>query len=248
MASTSHAVAVRPSHAITGRNGLVDKYFYLAMSLLAVALVVWGFGGTVNSNLLKADVPRPSILWVHAAAFSTWVLFFVLQSALVRTHNVRVHRSLGWFGAALGAFMVPLGITTAIIMARFRTHQLHQADAALFLSVPFLDITCFAVFFTLAVCWRKKPELHRRLIFIATTVLLAAAFGRLPYLGDHSFFYVGVDAVILLGVVRDLLVNRRIHIIYRIALPVLIVLQTCAAFMAFGAPAWWGRLAHAIAS
>ena len=100
MASTSQAVAVRPTHAITGRNGLVDKYFYLAMSLLAVALVVWGFGGTVNSNLLKADVPRPSILWVHAAAFSTWVLFFVLQSALVRTHNVRVHRSLGWFGAA----------------------------------------------------------------------------------------------------------------------------------------------------
>ena len=248
MASTSQALAARPTHAITGRNGLVDKYFYFAMSLLAVMLVVWGFGSTVNGNLLHADVPRPSILWVHAAAFSTWVLFFVLQSALVRTHNVRVHRSLGWFGAALGAFMIPLGYTTAVVMARFKTHQLHQADAALFLSVPFLDITCFATFFTLAVYWRKKPELHRRFIFIATSVLLAAAFGRLPYLRESSFFYAGVDAVILLGVVRDLLVNRRVHTIYRIALPVLIVLQTCAAYLAFGAPAWWARLAHAIAS
>src|SRR6185437_7897057 len=100
MASTSQAVATRSSHAITGRNGLVDKFFYFAMSLLAVALVVWGFGRTVNSNLVRADIPRPFILWVHAAAFSAWVLFFVLQSALVRTHNVRVHRSLGWFGAA----------------------------------------------------------------------------------------------------------------------------------------------------
>ncbi len=247
MASTSQAVLARPS-AITGRNGLIDKYFYFAMSLLAVALVIAGFGRTVNGNLLHADIPRPTILWVHAAAFSTWVLFFVLQSALVRTHNVRVHRSLGWFGAALGTFMVPLGLTTAVIMAHFKNHQLHEAQAALFLSVPFLDITCFATFFTLALYWRRKPELHRRFIFIATSVLLAAAFGRLPYLDNSSFFYAGVDAVILLGVVRDLLVNRRVHIIYRVALPVLIVLQICAAYLAFGAPAWWARLARAIAS
>ena len=248
MASASQAVAARPSHALTGRNGLVDKYFYFAMSLLAVALVVWGFGSTVNSNLIHPDIARPTILWVHAGAFSTWVLFFVLQSALVRTHNVRVHRSLGWFGVALGAFMVPLGLITAVIMARFKFHQLHQANAALFLSVPFLDITCFATFFTLAVYWRKKPELHRRFIFIATAVLLAAAFGRLPYLDNSSFFYAGVDAVILLGVVRDLLVNRRVHTIYRIALPVLIVLQTCACYLAFASPAWWVRLSHTIAS
>src|SRR5579864_1439289 len=237
MASTSQAVVARPSRSITGRNGFVDKYFYFAMSLLAVALVISGFGQTVNSNLIHPDIARPSILWVHAATFSAWILFFVLQSALVRTHNVRVHRSLGWFGAALGAFMVPLGLTTAVVMARFKNHQLHQADASLFLSVPFLDITCFATFFTLAVYWRKKPELHRRYIFIATSVLLAAAFGRLPYLDKSSFFYAGVDAVILLGVVRDLLVNHRVHAIYRIALPVLIVLQTCAIYLAFSAPA-----------
>ena len=57
-----------------------------------------------------------------------------------------------------------------------------------------------------------------------------------------------MDAVILLGVVRDLLVNRRVHLIYRIALPALILMQTCAAYLAFGAPAWWSRIAHAIAS
>jgi hypothetical protein len=247
MASTSQAVFARPARAITGRNGLVDKYFYFAMSLLVVAIVVSGFGHTVNSNLLHADIPRPSILWVHAAAFSAWVLFFVLQSALVRTHNVRVHRSLGWFGAGLGAFMVPLGITTAIIMKRFEVHQLHDSTAPLFLSIPFNDITCFAILFALAVYWRKKPELHRRFIFIATSVLLAAAFGRFPYMANHTIFYIGVDAVILLGVVRDLLVNRRVHTIYRIVLPALIVAQATALYLFLGAPAWWASLTHAIA-
>jgi hypothetical protein len=248
MASTSQAVLASPSHALTGRNGLVDKYFYFTMSLLVVALVIAGFGRTVNSNLLRPDTPRPFILWIHAAAFSAWVLFFVLQSALVRTHNVRIHRTLGWFGGALGAFMVPLGIVTAIIMKRFEVYQLHDASAALFLSIPFSDITCFAVFFTLAVYWRKKPELHRRFIFIATSVLLAAAFGRLPYLGTHSIFYIGVDAVIFLGIVRDLLVNRRVHTIYRVALPALVVAQLCAVYLWLGAPAWWIRLTHAIVS
>lgn len=247
MASTSQAVLARPTRAITGRNGLVDKYFYFAMSLLMVVLVVSGFGQTVNANLLHPDIPRPSILWVHAATFSAWVLFFVLQSALVRTHNVRVHRSLGWFGLALGAFMIPLGIATGIIMTRFHVHQLHQPEQALFQSIQFNDIACFTTFFALAIWWRKKPELHRRSIFIATSVLMAAAVGRFPYLVNHNIFYAGVDAVILLGVVRDLLVNRRVHKIYRIALPALIVMQSTAMYLFLGAPAWWVRLSHAIA-
>ena len=244
MASVSQAVVARPSHRITGRNGIIDKYFYFAMSLLAVALVVAGFGQTVNPHLIHPAIPRPFILWVHAAAFSAWVLFFVMQSALVRTHNVRVHRTSGWFGAALGTFMVPLGIATAVVMKRFEVHRLHEARAGLFLSVPFVDILSFAVCFALAIYWRRQPELHRRLLFIATCVLLAAAFGRFHQLG--LFFYLGVDAVILLGVVRDLLVNCRVNTVYRIALPALILTQAASMYLFLGAPAWWVRITNAI--
>jgi hypothetical protein len=247
MASASQAVLTRPSHAIAGRGGILDKYFYLAMSLLVLAIVLFGFSHTVESNLLRAAVPPPKILWVHAATFSLWVLFFILQSALVRTHNVRVHRTLGWFGAALGTFMVFLGLTTALIMTRFEVHQLHETGRVTFPSIQFNDMLSFAVFFALAVYWRRKPEFHRRCIFIATSVLLAAAFGRMPYLGEHTLFYVGVDAIILLGVVRDLLVNRRVHMIYRVALPALICLQATAVYLFLGAPAWWVRVTSIIA-
>lgn len=246
MASTSQAVVTRPSHALTGRNGIIDKYFYFAMSLLTVAIVVFGFGQTVNSNLIHPAIPRPGILWIHAAVFSTWVLFYVLQSTLVRTHNVRVHRTLGWFGAALGTFMIPLGLYTALIMTRFDVHQLHEAEMATFPGIQLTDMLSFTSFFLLAIYWRRKPELHRRFIFIATSVLLAAAFGRFPYLADHTIFYLGVDTVILLGVVRDLLVNRHVHTIYRIALPALIAVQATAVYLFLGAPAWWVRVTHAI--
>ncbi len=179
---------MRPQSHVTGRNGLLDKYFYFVMSLLVAAIVVWGFSHTVNENLFHATLSRPFLLWIHAAAFSSWVVSFILQSALVRTHHVRMHRSLGWFGAALGTVMVPLGITTAIVMARFDTVRLHQSGADAFLIEPFFDMLAFGVCFGLAVLWRKKPEFHRRLIFVATCVLLDAAFGRILYLFNNNFF------------------------------------------------------------
>ena len=246
MASLSQRAVVRPISALTGPKGLVNKYFYFAMSLLIAAIVVSGFSRTINDNLLHPSIPRPLILWFHAAAFSGWVAFFFFQSALVRTHNVKWHRFFGWFGATLGTVMVPLGITTSIIMGRFDTYQEHQPGADAFLIVPFYDMVAFGVFFALAVLWRKKPELHRRLIFIAICGLLDAAFGRYDYIFYHGLFFWCVDGVILLGVLRDLHVNRHIHKVYLYALPPLVVIQAFVAHTWLSTSAWWVRIGHAI--
>jgi len=44
---------------------------------------------------------RSHPLSVHPIVFPTWVVFFIVQSALIRSHNVRLHRRLGWFGVRL---------------------------------------------------------------------------------------------------------------------------------------------------
>jgi hypothetical protein len=141
-----------------------DQYFYFIMSLLITAIVIYGFSHTVNQNLIHPDLPRPWILWIHGALFSVWLLFFILQSALIRTRNVRVHRSLGWLGAAMGPAIIVVGLSTSIIMARYEIRYHHATDAAAFLIVRFLDLTCFALAFALAIYWRRKPEYHRRLM------------------------------------------------------------------------------------
>src|SRR5664279_148991 len=151
------------------------KYFYFAMSLVFAGLVVWGFSRTVNASLLHASPPRPVLLWLHGAAFSTWVVFFIAQSALVRVRQVSVHRLLGWFGAGLAAVMVPLGISTAVVMTRFDSAVLHQTGVESFLSIPFYDMIAFGVLIALAIYWKKKAEYHRRLVFIASCGLMDAA-------------------------------------------------------------------------
>jgi hypothetical protein len=232
--------------AVAGRNGLVHRYFYFLMSLLLAAIVVEGFKRTVDNNLFHPAVPRPFILWIHASAFAGWVIFFIAQSALVRIRKVGWHRSLGWFGAGLAAVMVPLGVATAIVMARFDTVQLHQSGADAFLSIPFYDMIAFGVCIALAIYWRTKPELHRRLVFIATCGLMDAALGRFDYLFDHNLFFPCLDLLILLGVARDLLVDRRVHKVYLRALPVLIVGQSLAVYMWRQNPSWWQAITHVI--
>src|SRR5436305_1841871 len=90
-------------------RGLGD-YFYFGMSWLILVVVAFGFSPTVDRNLLHPAIPRPGILYVHATVFTGWLFFFILQSALVRTRNVRVHRSVGWFGMVLGGAMPFLGV------------------------------------------------------------------------------------------------------------------------------------------
>lgn len=247
MGSLTQSAVRRSGTVFAGRNSLLDRYFYLAMSLLSAAVVVWGFGHTVGQSLFHPAVPRPRILWFHGAVFSTWILFFIFQSALVRTRNVKLHRLTGWFGAALGTLMVPLGLATAIIMVHFESHTLHEAGRYAFFVVPSYDMLAFGACFALAIVWRKNPELHRRLIFLATCALLIAAFGRFsPFIRSHGLGYFGVDAMVALGIIRDLLVNRRVHKVYRIALPAFLVAQSIVIYIAGTGPEWWIRFARAV--
>ena len=240
------AVPEKGTSTLHRLKGFVHRYFYFFMSLLFAAIVVWGFSRTINDNLFHAAVPRPLLLWIHGAAFASWVAFFIAQSTLVRVHKVSWHRFLGWFGAGLATVMVPLGIAIAVVMARFDTVQLHQSGADAFLAIPFYDMIVFGVIIALAIYWRKRPDFHRRLIFVATCGLIDAPVARFDFVFDHNLFFLCVDLLIVLGVVRDLVVDRRVHKVYRYALTTLIAGQSLAIYMWRINPPWWRTITHAI--
>ena len=87
--------------------------------------------------------------------------------------------------------------------------------------------------------WRGKPEMHRRFLVLATCSLLDAGFGRFDYVFNHNLFYLCVDVVMLLGVARDLLVDRRVHKVYAYAIPAIVVGQNLTIYLWRAAPAWW---------
>jgi hypothetical protein len=105
-------------------------------------------------------------------------------------------------------------------------------------------MVAFAICFGLAILWRTNPERHRRLMLIATCALTGAAFGRIPIMHTPLYFYSGIDGLILLGVLRDLAVSRRIHTVYLIAIPLLVAAQTAVAQVFLQRSAFWISIAH----
>ena len=58
------------------RGNFFAKYFYFLMSFPIIAVVAYGFSRTVGKNLIHPVIPRPPILYLHAAIFTAWLGLF----------------------------------------------------------------------------------------------------------------------------------------------------------------------------
>src|SRR5262249_40710375 len=117
------------------------------------------------------------------------------------------------------------------------------------LMIPLWDMVVLTTAFALAIYWRGKPEYHRRLVYVATCALTAAAFGRFPaYLLTPTFFYAGVDLLVLFGLLRDWIVSRKPHPVYLYALPAIIVGQTIVMYTNTQDLAYWFKIARTMLS
>jgi hypothetical protein len=239
--------AARSHTGVTrGFKTFLGRYFYFCMALLMGALSLWGFSHTVDSRLLHAKPARPVLLWFHGVAFSAWIVLFIAQSALVRVHRVSVHRTLGWIGAALAAAMVASGFVVSVVMIRFDVTVLNLKNVVRFLPILWCDMFIFGACMALAIYFRKRPEYHRRLVFMASCQLMQAAFVRFHYIGYHDLFYPALDVLIVAGMLRDLVVDRRVGKVYLYVFPAMIVLQAFASYLERVNPGWWNATAQAI--
>lgn len=223
--------------------------FYFAMSLVTAAVVAYGFHFTVQQRLLHPAVQPPAIIWVHASISGAWLLLFITQTGLVSTRKVSTHTKLGLLGIALGTALVIVGVWTTIAMARFHAaNPVSGGPGPAFMIVPLSQIATFAALFAAGIALRRKDrEAHRRLMFLATCVLTAPGWGRIPDLPPGTPFY-GVDILVLAGIARDLVLMRRLHAVYVWVFPVMIVSQIAAMAILLLKPAWWMAVVNAIAN
>jgi hypothetical protein len=205
-----------------------------------------GFSHTVDARLLHARPPRPVLLWFHGVAFSAWIVLFITQSALVRVRKVSVHRTLGWLGAALAATMVVSGFVVSVVVIRFDVTVLNLKNVVRFLPILWCDMFIFGACMALAVYFRKRPEYHSRLVFMASCQLMQAAFVRFHYIGYHDLFYPALDVLIVAGMLRDLVVDRRVNKVYLYVFSAMITLQAFASYLERVNPRWWQATAQTI--
>ena len=177
--------------------GKYDRVFYSAMAITLGATVVAGFSRTYYLRFFDGGPtatlsggPFTPLVYVHGALFTAWVVLFLVQTALIASHRVAVHRRLGIAGAALAAAMLVAGTLTAIATAA-RGSAPVGVDPLSFLAIPIFDMVLFATFVTAALARRRDKEAHKRLMLLAYFSIVTAALARLPGvlpLGPPAFF------------------------------------------------------------
>jgi hypothetical protein len=158
---------------------MADRMFFAVMILVMWGIILFGFSRTYFlAGMVAAPLPN-LLIHLHGAAFTLWMVLLVVQSSLIVTHNVRIHRTLGMAGFGLAAVMVVLGILAAVDALKRGSAPL-GLDAKTFFVIPMSGILVFPVLIFLAYRMRNKVELHKRLILIATIELTGAGVGRWP--------------------------------------------------------------------
>ncbi len=192
-----------------------ERLFYTGMSVAFVITVFAGFARTFYLRPYFDTRPLIPLLHLHGFVFTSWLALFLTQTALVAANRTRIHRRLGIAGAVLAALMIVIGTTTAIIRAKVVDVPPGSPSPLAFLTIPLGDMLVFAIMVGAAFYFRRRADVHKRLMLLATISILPAAVARLPFafiqqVGPLAFFGLS-DLFIVPCLLYDFVTRGRLH-------------------------------------
>lgn len=151
-------------------------YFHMALVCAAVSFL--GFAPTYWAPMWLGRLTVDPVLHIHAVVFFSWAVLLVVQIWLAASRRIAAHRSLGMLAISLATAMTIFGVMAAINRMH-AAEALNQRVAGLAFSiVPLGGITFFAIVFALAIANVRRPELHKRLMLLASISILDAPIAR----------------------------------------------------------------------
>jgi hypothetical protein len=222
-----------------------DRQFYTGMAIAAAVVVFVGFAPTYF--LRASETPLPTYLQVHGFFFTTWIALFIAQTSLVAARRTDVHRRLGWATAALAVVMVGVGTTAGIWAMRRQVEAGFAQQGQAFLTTPLFSMVAFAALVGAAIRFRRNPQMHKRLMLLATISILDAAVARLPFafLRTSSWNYLPTtDVFLAAAILYDVASRRTVHPAYIWGGLLLVIEQ--ALRIPIGDTAAWQAIAGAI--
>jgi hypothetical protein len=217
-----------------------DRPLYLLAAVLIPLIVLAGFARTYYLKGFFAAPALPSfIVHVHGIVMTAWVVLFIVQVTLVAKRRTKTHQQLGILGAVIAALVVIVGVLTALYAAARGATP--GPPPLSFLIIPLGDMVVFAIFIGAALYYRKRLDIHKRLMLLAAMNLLPPAIARIPLAfitnnGPLAFY--GLTDLCLLGFVAfDTIRHRRLHPAFIWGSLLLIVLQPLRLLLA-GTEAW----------
>jgi len=217
-----------------------DRRLYILAAILIPAIVLLGFARTyyLKPFFNTPDIPG-RIVHLHGAVMTAWVVLFVAQVSLVATRRTKVHQRLGILGSVIAALVVIVGVLTALFAAARGATP--GPPALSFLIIPLGDMLIFAILIGLALYYRRKLPVHKRLMLLAAISLLAPAIARIQLSfiinGGPLAFYGLTDLCLLACIAFDTVKHRRLHPVFLWGGLFIIVMQPLRILLA-GTDVW----------
>lgn len=193
----------------------VRFFFFVQVALLIAVLV--GFSPTFYLRPLLKVHPLPAVLYVHGAVLTVWFMLTALQGWLIQSQRVRLHRQIGYAVALYAALVIVMGLVADARMAGELDSPRDPENIVVWGNL--FSLVLFAAYVSLAVVFRRTPEVHKRLTLLASVSIVGPAIARFS---EWPIFPGGVAARPLYGMgglvtlylsllTYDLVVRRRPH-------------------------------------
>lgn len=162
----------------------MGRGYFLGISIILLALTLVGFGDNLFTDIHQPSNSQPRFI-VHGLFSLGWMLILVTQAGLVRAGNVRLHRRIGT--AAVLAF-AGVALSTVYLFwvvwkgwdpmpPHIRANRILLPAAALMVWLGWAN--------------RRRPDVHKRLMLLATLLLMEPVISRtfdpllvLPFIND----------------------------------------------------------------
>ncbi len=220
-----------------------EHRFFLGLSLAILAIALAGFMRTYllvpQLGLPQGALAFTSLVHVHAALSFGWCVLLIVQSWLVASGRTPQHRKLGTFGVAMYGGLVILGPFVAI---HSTARNGSTPDELAFLAVSTGNIIAYTILFGAALYWRRRPDVHKRLMLLGMVALLTAPFGRLielPYLLEHV---IGPGTVVVALAWWDYRSLGQLHPVTRFGGPAILLWELLPNL--YMTSAWWLAVAR----
>lgn len=146
-------------------------YYFSIVSLFLLALTLIGFSDNLFTDVRQESNLDPKFV-VHGLFCLAWMIIFAIQSNLIRSYNYRIHQTLG-----IAAMVVAAGVVVSTLYLFVVIWN--GWDNLVFYGRPQrFFLPSFAILVTLGFFYRKRPDMHKRLMFLATILMMGPVVDR----------------------------------------------------------------------
>lgn len=159
---------------------LQAKNTYPLTALFIIIIIIgvqWGFYESYTSQFPNFE-NSTNVIHIHGALLMAWLGLLVVQPMLIYFKKVKLHRNLGKVSYLLG----PLIIISMFLVGKGSYWRgvdvIPETENLGFMALDIRGLVTFAIFWALAMGYRKTPSAHMRYMIATGILAIGPGVGR----------------------------------------------------------------------